>query len=85
MLSPGIQEVTKKKAYEMIKLGRAELVTEVKKPIDNNSSKGSGGLQAGELEKLQQEAEQYDIDIDGKSAEELDDEIELAKELDLKD
>lgn len=81
IIFPGIHDVTKKKAYEMVKMGKAKPVNEDEKSLDNKSD----SLQAGELEKIQAEQHNKEIDIDGKSAEALADEIELAKELDLQE
>lgn len=77
-----MQDVTQKKAKELMDLGIALAVEEVKKSSKKKEPSGTG-LQAGELEKLQQEAQKLEINFYGKSFEELEDEIELIKSIKL--
>ena len=84
MLSPGMHDVIQKCAKEWIKIGIAREIAENKKSQQPKKDKTPVEvIQEGELAELQAAAKELEIDTEGKSADELKEEIELAKELEL--
>lgn len=96
MISPGTHDVIQKSAKEWIKIGIAKEVKEEKKtstpppvttavitpPKEGDNAQSTDDMT---LEELQSAAKKLDIETDGKDAETLKAEIDLAKELDLKE
>jgi len=86
ILSPGTHDVTQKSAKEWIKIGIAREVTEDKKNLTAKKEKTAVEIMDdGQLAELQVAAKELKIDIDGKSYDDLLEEVELARELDLEE
>lgn len=86
MLSPGTYDVTQKCAKEWIKIGIAKEIAEPKKNSSTKKDKNPVDImQEGELVELKAVAKELEIDVEGKSLEELKEAIELAQELELKE